>query len=105
MAEDLAAEIGSDIVQWAGKFSTPTEMRLEISRQSLYQPLTKRGRDVPCPAQAALAQVVEHIIRNDGVAGSSPASGTIFPTKFSNLPFPARAFCAKSAVGRECRKL
>jgi hypothetical protein len=26
---------------------------------------------------AALAQVVEHIIRNDGVAGSSPASGTI----------------------------
>jgi hypothetical protein len=27
--------------------------------------------------QAALAQVVEHIIRNDGVAGSSPASGTI----------------------------
>jgi hypothetical protein len=28
-------------------------------------------------AWAALAQVVEHIIRNDGVAGSSPASGTI----------------------------
>jgi hypothetical protein len=31
-----------------------------------------RGDD----AIAALAQVVEHIIRNDGVAGSSPASGT-----------------------------
>ena len=29
---------------------------------------------------AALAQVVEHIIRNDGVRGSSPLSGT---TKFA----------------------
>jgi hypothetical protein len=27
--------------------------------------------------QAALAQLVEHIIRNDGVNGSSPLSGTI----------------------------
>lgn len=27
--------------------------------------------------QAALAQVVEHIIRNDGVVGSSPTCGTI----------------------------
>ncbi len=26
---------------------------------------------------AALAQLVEHIIRNDGVAGSNPACGTI----------------------------
>ena len=26
---------------------------------------------------AALAQLVEHIIRNDGVTGSSPVSGTI----------------------------
>jgi hypothetical protein len=28
---------------------------------------------------AALAQLVEHIIRNDGVVGSNPISGTIFP--------------------------
>ena len=28
--------------------------------------------------QAALAQLVEHIIRNDGVVGSSPPSGTTF---------------------------
>ena len=28
---------------------------------------------------AALAQLVEHIIRNDGVTGSSPVSGTIDP--------------------------
>ena len=31
------------------------------------------------PAIAALAQLVEHIIRNDGVVGSNPISGTIFP--------------------------
>jgi hypothetical protein len=29
---------------------------------------------------AALAQLVEHIIRNDGVTGSSPVSGTISET-------------------------
>ena len=29
-------------------------------------------------ANAALAQLVEHIIRNDGVVGSSPPSGTTF---------------------------
>ena len=28
-------------------------------------------------ANAALAQLVEHIIRNDGVRGSNPLSGTI----------------------------
>ena len=28
---------------------------------------------------AALAQLVEHRIRNAGVTGSSPVSGTIFP--------------------------
>ena len=27
---------------------------------------------------AAVAQLVEHVIRNDGVVGSSPISGTIF---------------------------
>jgi hypothetical protein len=28
-------------------------------------------------SQAAVAQLVEHVIRNDGVVGSSPISGTI----------------------------
>jgi hypothetical protein len=32
----------------------------------------------PPVGQAALAQLVEHIIRNDGVVGSSPSSGTTF---------------------------
>ena len=36
---------------------------------------------------AALAQLVEHIIRNDGVTCSSHVSGTI---RFSLLLFPAR---------------
>gem|GEM_PF-4153065 len=30
-------------------------------------------------AHAALAQLVEHIIRNDGATGSSPVSGTTPP--------------------------
>ena len=30
-------------------------------------------------ASAAVAQLVEHVIRNDGVVGSSPISGTSFP--------------------------
>src|SRR3546814_4106241 len=34
----------------------------------------------PHPKSAALAQLVEHIIRNDGVTGSSPVSGTISPS-------------------------
>ncbi len=34
---------------------------------------------------AAVAQVVEHVIRNDGVVGSSPISSTIYSRKF----FPA----------------
>ena len=35
----------------------------------------------PTPHRAALAQLVEHIIRNDGVTCSSHVSGTImFPT-------------------------
>ncbi len=28
------------------------------------------------PPKAAVAQLVEHVIRNDGVGGSSPFSGT-----------------------------
>jgi hypothetical protein len=35
---------------------------------------------------AALAQLVEHIIRNDGVTGSSPVSGTISPPSAIMLP-------------------
>jgi hypothetical protein len=44
---------------------------------------------------AALAQVVEHIIRNDGVAGSSPASGTIILLgNYNTLKFaPEAPFC------------
>ena len=36
----------------------------------------RRGSLIEAPLVAALAQLVEHIIRNDGVTGSSPVSGT-----------------------------
>lgn len=32
----------------------------------------------PKGISAGVAQMVEHIIRNDGVVGSSPSAGTIF---------------------------
>ncbi len=41
-----------------------------------------RQERLPFRAYAALAQVVEHIIRNDGVRGSSPLSGTTHFTSF-----------------------
>ena len=37
-------------------------------------------RPVVAPVSAALAQSVEHIIRNDGVRGSNPLSGTNLST-------------------------
>src|SRR3954449_4203052 len=40
-----------------------------------------RGRRASSKEQAALAQLVEHIIRNDGVACSSHASGTTSLTR------------------------
>src|SRR5207253_2617509 len=52
-----------------------------------------RGRPPPA-GQAALAQLVEHIIRNDGVVGSSPSSGTR-PSAFIDV----RHSSAKSSSG------
>lgn len=40
-------------------------------------PLTPSGAGVGFGEYAALAQLVEHRIRNAGVAGSNPAGGTI----------------------------
>ena len=44
-------------------------------------------------AQAAIAQLVEHVIRNDGVTGSSPVCGTI---SFKGLA-PSRLFPKSSS--------
>ncbi len=42
----------------------------------------RNHRPGPGPGDAAaLAQLVEHIIRNDGVTGSNPVSGTTTSTK------------------------
>ena len=48
------------------------------------------------PVKAALAQLVEHVIRNDGVACSSHASGTTrHPARFSQYE-KANRLCYKS---------
>ena len=39
----------------------------------------------PHQKRAAIAQSVEHIIRNDGVAGSNPVCGTSFSLKINSL--------------------
>jgi hypothetical protein len=38
--------------------------------------LTGPGRKPTLAAHAGIAQLVEHVIRNDGVVGSNPISGT-----------------------------
>ena len=37
------------------------------------------------PVDAAVAQMVEHVIRNDGVVGSSPISGTTNTYRFAGF--------------------
>lgn len=79
-------------------------MRLEFARQWLYQRLTKTRR-TPRFAEAALAQLVEHVIRNDGVTCSSHVSGTSLTDCHFTFFFRTRAFRGMSAPGRERRKL
>jgi hypothetical protein len=52
--------------------------------------LAKRGR-------AAIAQLVEHVIRNDGVGGSNPSCGTTLFTCLATYPG------MHSPVGRRTR--
>ncbi len=47
---------------------------------------------------AALAQSVEHIIRNDGVTGSNPVSGTILSEGISETP-GGKAFQQGAGLG------
>ena len=49
-------------------------------------------------AAAALAQSVEHIIRNDGVTGSNPVSGTI-PFSREIRDIEPKCCCAEAAFG------
>ena len=88
---------------WSEKLSTrnyPAILRFRINfngkgcetvKHKLWQPPVLRQACGPnarrvgahpqaVPANAALAQLVEHIIRNDGVVGSSPPSGTTTPS-------------------------
>jgi hypothetical protein len=45
---------------------------------------------------AAIAQLVEHVIRNDGVGGSSPSCGTSDYSEFSPLCRDCRCFLSRS---------
>lgn len=46
----------------------------------------------PFLCDATLAQLVEHLIRNENVAGSNPAGGSIAEDNFLAARLPARAF-------------
>jgi hypothetical protein len=59
-------------------FAKDVTGRLKSSNNACISAMQIAGRTQITRRIAALAQVVEHIIRNDGVAGSSPASGTIY---------------------------
>ena len=88
------------------------QVTLEIAHQCLYQPPSIRRRRSSPSWKAALAQLVEHIIRNDGVTCSSHVSGTILPNKsiksnllppqyFASLASPSlRGWSSKNHVGR-----
>src|SRR6056297_1872755 len=52
--------------------------------------------------KAGVAQLVEHVIRNDGVVGSSPITGTISPKSCIQLPFEA---CKNTYVSAEASGL
>ena len=55
-----------------------------IDKRPLRQTATI-GKRQPSQTRAALAQSVEHIIRNDGVRCSNHLSGTIFPLKIKGF--------------------
>ena len=76
---------GGVVTQRTANPYTPVRFRLGPPHR---QP---QGRQI-C---AALAQLVEHIIRNDGVTGSSPVSGT---TSFSLVLLPFTEHSALEAL-------
>jgi hypothetical protein len=57
---------------------------LKSGRNAVMSGVTFDGRGTARP-DAALAQLVEHIIRNDGVACSSHASGTKIHSGYKHL--------------------
>ena len=66
------------------------KLALDLALRSGYHP---RNSAAHLPYGAALAQLVEHVIRNDGVAGSSPACGT------KNKPHPGAMGCQALSAG------
>ena len=63
------------------KLHKPTSTRLADARKEIAGRVGSGGWNLPdscsrSQASAALAQLVEHLIRNEGVGGSSPSCGT-----------------------------
>ena len=70
----MAEWLRSGLQNRARRFDSGSGLHILILNSGEISP-----KPVPVPvSNAALAQVVEHIIRNDGVRGSSPLSGTSF---------------------------
>ena len=68
----LAARIGRQFGPRVGRRFLPSHATPDIRMSKRSQTL---GLSAPCTV-AAIAQLVEHVIRNDGVTGSSPVCGT-----------------------------
>ena len=58
------------------RIATPKHRLPLVAGKLRYDACLHADTLVEAPLVAALAQLVEHIIRNDGVTGSSPVSGT-----------------------------
>ena len=95
-ADEFAEQIGPPKAQaggWRGFLSRWGGDKSRFSCQSGPCPISGAGvsgRSRTPIWSAAIAQLVEHVIRNDGVTGSSPVCGTS-PSKFS-FEQPAPAF-------------
>src|SRR5260370_39377438 len=67
----LSVRLGRVIREIAGQRFSCQDGQCPISGASVFSPVAERSR-----WSAAIAQLVEHVIRNDGVTGSNPVCGT-----------------------------
>ncbi len=80
------ASVGRRAFAVAAFFSPRRRRRLANSGRPRYETAGRwcRARHVS-PPRAAIAQLVEHLIRNEGVGGSNPSCGTIFSCIINTL--------------------
>jgi hypothetical protein len=81
IANSMELPLKSRKVEAITRFTFPRDRNPQESGESrprAGKPRVKHHCEARDIWKAALAQLVEHVIRNDGVAGSSPACGTSF---------------------------